>query len=246
MEIMQKDKNFYTKLFCESPELSREEQILSIKFSNELQDIIADMEQKDYFRSELKGKRRDRVNTDTIMNLLRNIRKVTHTFNLFFDMKVDKVKQESKKSLIFDNPYGLNEDDLRFFLCSDLIFVFLQNIEVFRAALLFIMKLPIRYFGIEINKNTDLGILLWGLKVMRIKKAEILLSKIDYNLRNGLSHYLFWFDEKENSQHYLYYSKDITFQNVNRISIAELYSKTRLQSIYTNCLLNVIVDWSNM
>jgi len=84
-----------------------------------------------------------------------------------------------------------------------------------------------------------------SLNALGIEKADK-LNGIDYNLRNGLSHCLFWVDEKGDTEHskaHLHYSKDITFKNISWIDIADLYSKMRKQSIYTNCLLNVIADY---
>jgi len=84
-----------------------------------------------------------------------------------------------------------------------------------------------------------------SLKEMGIKKTDK-LKVIDYNLRNGLSHCLFWFDEKGDRDHpkpHLHYSRDLTFKSIGWISVADLYLKMRRQSIYTNCLLNVIGDW---
>jgi len=187
------------------------------------------------------------------MNVLWNVRKVTNAFNMFFDMYVEKIKPDSKerlrKFLELNRPYGLTEEDLRYLLYSEMIFTFLQNIEEFRFALLFMMKLPIHYSingkRKTINIKTTLGRLLKGFEELGVKKADA-LKDVDCNLRNGLSHCLFWFDEKGDSEHpkpHLHFSEDIAFKRMGWISIADLYSKTRNQSIYTNCLLNVIGDW---
>ena len=69
---------------------------------------------------------------------------------------------------------------------------------------------------------------------------------IEGDLRNGLSHGLFWFvrKDKDCSETHLYYSKDMEFKEiVGPIGISQLFEKTRDQSMYTNCLLNVIADW---
>lgn len=206
--------------------------------------MIHDLDNKGYLRSELKEEE-GKEDRNKIMNVLWNVRKITHAFNMFFDMYVDKIKPNSKQRLIqfldLNKPYGLTEDDLRYLLYSQMIFVYLQNAEEFRTALLFIMK-----FGKDkkINKKTTLGKLLKRLEELKIEKAETLTDTegviyVDYQLRNALSHGLFWFDEKGD----LHYSEDVTFQNVSWTSLPDLYSKMRNQSIYTNCLLNVIADW---
>jgi len=108
------------------------------------------------------------------------------------------------------------------------------------------MKLPIHYSKNEkINKKTTLGWLLKAFNELGIQKVDA-LNKIDVNLRNGLSHCLFWFDQKGDSEHpesHLHYATNITFQNIEWISIKDLFLKERQQSICTNCLVNVIADW---
>lgn len=238
--------------YCKSPELSKEEQKLCFQLASDFYDMIKKLDKKGYLRSELKLEKGEEERMHA-MDVLWNVRKVTHAFNMFFDMYVDKIKPDSKqrlkKFMELNKPYGLTEDDLRYLFYSTMIFVFLQNIEEFRFALLFIMKLPIHYSanGKEkiINRKTTLGTLLRSLEELRIKGTDK-LSDIDYDLRNGLSHCLFWVDEKGDSEHsdpHLHYSRDIEFKSVDWISIVDLYSKTRNQSIYTNCLLNVIGDW---
>lgn len=225
--------------------LPANEQPFGSEIASNLIDIISDLDKKGYLRVELK-EHSGEEDRNKIMNVLWNARKTTHAFNMFFDMYVDKVKPDSKqrlkKFLELNEPYGLTENDLRYLLYSQMIFVFLQNAEEFRTALLFVMKFD---KDKKINKRTTLGNLLKRLKELEIKKAET-LTDVDYELRNALSHGLFWFDEKGDLNHskpHLHYSKDITFLNVHWISLADLYTKTRNQSIYTNCLLNVIADW---
>jgi hypothetical protein len=241
-----------TDEFCKSPDLRKEEQKLCYEFASYFQDMIADLERKGHLRSELKVEGTDRERMK-FMNVLWNTRKVTHAFNMFFGMYVDKIKPDSRQRLRrfleLNKPYGLTEEDLRYLLYSEMILVFLQNAEEFRYALLFTLKLPIHYSigkdGKEVNSKTALGTLLRSLKELGIEKADK-LGVIDYKLRNGLSHGLFWFDEKadeHDSKPHLHYSEDISFKRIGCINLADLYLKMRNQSIYTNCLLNVIGDW---
>jgi hypothetical protein len=241
-----------TDEFCKSRDLRKEEQKLCYEFASYFQDMIADLERKGHLRSELKVEGTDKERMK-FMNVLWNTRKVTHAFNMFFDMYVDKIKPDSRQRLRrfleLNKPYGLTEEDLRYLLYSEMILVFLQNAEEFRYALLFILKLPIhcsiRKDGKEVNNKTALGTLLSSLMELGIKKADK-LGVIDYRLRNGLSHGLFWFDEKadeHDSKPHLHYSEDISFKRIGCINLADLYLKMRNQSIYTNCLLNVIGDW---
>ncbi len=237
--------------FCNSSDMRKEEQKLCFEFSSYLYNILSDMEKKGYLRSELKSEQgEERKN---FMNALWNVRKVTDAFNQFFDMYVDKIKSDSKQRLkkFFDlnKPYGLTEENLRYLLYSKMVFVFLQNIEEFRSSFLFAMELPVHYAvnnkNKTINKKTTLGTLLRSFCDFGIDNVEK-LNVIDFDLRNGLSHGLWWIEEKGDQHHskpHLHYSKDITFKKVKWVSISDLYLKMRKQSIYTNCLLNVIGDW---
>lgn len=238
--------------FCKSQDLRKKERKLCIETASNFYDMMKDLDEKGYLRSELSVRKGEEERIRST-NVIRNVRKVTKAFNMFFDMYVDRVKPNTKhrleEFLELNKPYGLTKDDLNYLLISEMVFVFLQNIEEFRFAMLFILKLPTHYSvnGKEktIDRKTTLGTLLRSLEELRIKGTDK-LSNIDYNLRNGLSHCLFWFDEKgdtECSKPHLHYSKDISFKHVKLINIADLYTKTRNQSIYTNCLLNVIGDW---
>jgi len=137
-----------TDAFCKSSHLREEEQKLCLEFASYLHGIIADLDKRGYLRSELRleEEETERMN---FMKVLWNVRKVTDAFNMFFDMFVDKIKPDSKQRLRrfleLNKPYGLTEENLRYLLYSEMIFVFLQNIEEFRSVLLFIMKLPIFY-----------------------------------------------------------------------------------------------------
>jgi hypothetical protein len=241
-----------TSKFCESPELRKEEQGLCYQFADDCIEILRDLKKKGYLRSELMVKKEEEGRMRSL-DVLWNVRKVTKAFNMFFDKYAEKVKPDSKrrlkKFLELNKPYGLTEEDLRYLLYSEMIFVFLQNVEEFRFALLFILKLPIRYSfrgkRKKITNKTTLGTLLKSLEELEIRKADT-LKRIDYNLRNGLSHCLFWFHEKGDLDHpkpHVHYSEDMTFKKIHCKSIAELYIEMRKQSIYTNCLLNVIGDW---
>ena len=237
--------------FCKSGNLREEEQKLCFDFALYIQELMVDLNNKGFLRSELRldSQQDERMN---FMKVLWNVRKITGAFNQFLDIYVDKIKPDSKQRLkkVFEleKPYGLTEENLRYMLYSEMIFVFLQNIEEFRNALLFILKLPIRVSKKRsINGKTTIGTLLKSLTELRIRNSER-LNVIDCRLRNGLSHGLFWIDETK-EQHFnrphLHYVDDITFRSKekNCIDIADLYLKTRTQSIYTNCLLNVIGDW---
>ena len=227
--------------FCK--ELPKEEQPLCYQLASDFRELLSDLKKKDYLRSGLMLKKgeEERANSEYI---LENLRKVTDAFNKFDKMYVDKERQ--KKFIELNKPYGMTKTDLNYLLYSESVFVFLQNIEAFRAFLLFVMKLPIYVKGRRmIHRKTTLGELLKRLKKLGIKKVDA-LSDIDYKLRNGLSHGLFWLHEQGDSEHskpHLHYSTDITFKNIKLITFADLLSKMRKQAIYTICLIYTIGEW---
>jgi hypothetical protein len=236
-----------TDKFCNSKDLREEERKHCFEVASYFQEMLSDLDENGYLRPDLESK----DNEKRIMDILLNVRKTTNAFNKFFDIYAEKVKPDSKQKLRRFKELGeFIEEELRYLLFSEMIFVFLQNIEEFRSVLLFILKLPIlttsngkKYI---IGNRTTLKPLLSNLETMSIKKVDSINKLIDCDLRNGLSHGLFWFDEKGDndcSEPHLHYSKDIRFNKISCLTVADLYLRTRKQSIYTNCLLNVIGDW---
>ena len=141
----------------------------------------------------------------------------------------------------------LSEEEAVILLFSEMIFVFLQNIEQLRYTLFHTLKLPISVKNDgDIDKKTALNQLFIRLNKLGIKNACELSKLLEGDLRNGLSHGLFWFErnDEECSEIHLHYSKDSEFTKVvGPVGISELSKITRNQSLYTNCLLNVIADW---
>ena len=232
--------------YCNSNAVNEKERLLCYRTSLHFCEMLKDLEKKGYLRTDLRAKMGQRA---LFMNVLLNVRKITKAFNVWFDNYVDRAKPDSKQKLKKIIEIGeLTEEDAIYLLFSDMIFVFLQNIEEFRSALLHILKLPIsiKADGVNIDGKTTLNQLLTSFKRLKVKSAGSLSKLIEGDLRNGLSHGLFWFEMKDHdcSEMHLHYSKDTGFEEISRpIGISELFEKTRNQSLYTNCLLNVIGDW---
>jgi len=231
---------FWIEKFCK--ELPKEDQPLCRQLGSDFRDLLSDLKKKGYLRSELMKKGEEgKTNSEYVIE---NLRKVNDAFNKFEEMYVDKERQ--KEFIELNEPYGMTKTDLNYLFYSMSVSVFLVNVEAFRAFLLFIMKLPIPYEGHPeyINCKTTLGKLLDRLKELEIEKADA-LSDIDCELRNGLSHGLFWLEQgdSEHSKPHLHYSTDITFKNIKTRNFDDLLSKTKKQAIYTICLLYVIGDF---
>jgi len=83
-----------------------------------------------------------------------------------------------------------------------------------------------------------LGQLLEQLDKVTEKKSRYLSEKIDIQLRNALTHGLFWIKGSV-----LVYCKDITLRKPEEIIVPELWIKTREQSKIAQCLITFIADW---
>lgn len=226
--------------FCK--ELPKEEQTLCYQLASDFWELLYDLEEKGYLISKTMLDKERQLNSAYV---LENLREVTEAFNKFNKMYGNAENQ--KKFIELNKPYGMTKTNLNYLLYSLSVFVFLQNIEAFRAFLLYVMKLPIEVKGEKkkIHKKTTLGDLLKGIGKLGIRKADT-ISDIDYELRNGLSHGLFWLHQQGDSEHsepHLHYSKDITFKKIEWINIYNLHLKARKQAIYTICLLYVIEDF---
>lgn len=65
-------------------------------------------------------------------------------------------------------------------------------------------------------------------------------DKIDWELRNGLTHGLVWIDGLT-----IRYSKDIEFTEQGEIRLDDLWEKANNQSKVTQCLINLVPAWSS-
>lgn len=218
--------------------LPKNEQKEAARIASALWDMINDLDKRGHLRSELtvEEKEKDRLK---VMKLLENSNKVIHAFNMFFDMYVDRIRKNSKqrlnKFLELNREFGFTEEDVGYLLFSEMIFILIASIELFRIALLFTMKMDVDE---DINPQTTLGTLFWKFKNLSIDKAGLIESEIDIELRNSLSHGLYWIDNRADIHYYV----DITFQE-KFLKGSDLYSKMRKQSMVTQLLLRVIGDW---
>ena len=179
--------------------------------------MLKDLEKKNYLRSDIIRRKEQAPFT----NVMLNVQKISKAFNVWFDVYVDRRKPDSKQKLKRIMEIGeITDEDVVYFIFSDMIFVFLQNIEEFRSAFLYILKLPIlKKNGKKriIHNTTTLNQLFKGLDQLGIKNANLLPTLIEGTLRNGLSHGLFWFEMKDYdcSQLHLHYSEDVELSKIS-------------------------------
>jgi len=234
-----------TDEYCNSDNMTEAEKSLYYRTSLLFCQMLKDLEKKSFLRFDIVAAKKEQKH---FLDVMWNVRKITNAFNVWFDVYVDRRKPDSKQKLKKIMEIGdITEEEALYLLFSQMIFVFLQNIEELRSALLYVLKLPILVQNNHmINERTTLNPLFSGLKNLGIINAEAVAGVLEGDLRNGLSHSLFWFEMKDNdcSELHLHYSKDVAFNKISSpIKITDLYLKTRKQALITNCLLNVIADW---
>lgn len=235
-----------TDEFCNSKGMGKKEKQECYQIASDLMEVLKDLEVKGVVRSDLRSKEGEGQRA-LFLKVLLNVRKITSAFNVWFDIYVERKMPNSKQKLKQIMEIGeLTEEETAYLLFSEMVFVFLQSIEEFRSSLLSVLKLPVTIEKkVLIHSKTTLNQLLKNLVKLGTKKSESLNNRIDGDLRNGLSHGLFWFSMKDDEcpEPHLHYSKDITFKKICCVTVTHLFETTRSQSMYTNCLLNVIADW---
>jgi len=82
------------------------------------------------------------------------------------------------------------------------------------------------------------GQLLIQLESLCGDKGKKIKDKIDWELRNGLTHGLVWIDRLA-----IRYPTDVTFSELREIRLDDLWKKARDQSKVTQCLIEVIPAW---
>jgi len=132
MRKREKKNMSLTLEFCNSPDWTEDEQLMCHKFASDLHDIISDLDKKGYLRSTLELKQGEEERRRFI-DVMLNIKKMSHAFNMFFDTYVDKVKPDSQQRLMkffeLNKPYGLTEEDLYYLLVSEMVSVFYKMLK---------------------------------------------------------------------------------------------------------------------
>ena len=189
--------------------------------------ILDNLNKRGYLRTELRGRGKEKTRKE-FLNIIENSDKFAHAFNSFFDMYMykDKIKQFYQ--------LGFTKDDLKYLLLSQLIFIFLVNVELFKNAFLFLMKA-----NGGLRPDMTLGQLVKKLYEFTDGQSDVVAKEIDVGLRNSLAHGLFWKDEKA----VVHYFKDITMQEKKSISLPELFLEGKRHNIVCQSLIRLVPDW---
>lgn len=207
--------------------LSPEEQSFALHVTSRLQDVFEELARQGYLRTSLRAGI-ERLN---FTKILEDSDYLFGSYNMLFN--IFRERGGSREFLRHNEKFGLYEKGLAYLFLSESVSTFLRNIELFKNCFLFILKMR-RGFRIRMT----LGQLLQKLVEVTGTKGEAIAEKIDVDLGNGLAHGSFWVDKTE-----LIYCEDITLKEQKRIRLDKLWINTRRQSITTQCLIRLIVDW---
>jgi hypothetical protein len=208
----------------------------------EIWELLEELKIKDYLRASIMSSERK-----DFVEILRTSDGLVNAFNMLFNVPSASgqfVAGRNRQFIEHNKEYGFNEPNYIYLLLNESMSVFLRNVELFRASMLFVLETKSRR---EARKNRypfwhnmGIGDLLINLTQVCGDKGDKIKSKIDWELRNCLSHGLIWQDGLN-----ICYSKDITLEKSKRgkIQLDDLWKKAREQSKVTQCLVKAIPEW---
>jgi len=220
----------------------KQEQAFIAETISELWNVFCDLKRKGYLRPTLRSKPRKDFH-----KILRTSNGLFDVFNMLFtipNVNGKFVYGRNKEFVEHNRKYGFNEKRYVNLLLSESLSVFMRNVELFRSCFLFVLKTTERpkkkkaKVRKEFNHKMGIGGLLIQLENICGSKGKKIKDKIDWELRNGLTHGLVWIDGWT-----IRYPTDITFTKINEIELKKLWEKARDQSKITQCLIELIPAW---
>jgi len=154
----------------------------------EIWDIFKELDQKSYLRASLRSSERK-----DFSEILRTSDGLVSAFNMLFNIPSPKgqfVYGRNRQFIEHNKEYGFDEPKYIFLLLSESMSVFLRNVELFRACMLFVIETKDskeRKKGYPFWHNMGIGDLLIALSKICGISGEKIKKKIDYELRNSLS-----------------------------------------------------------
>jgi len=219
--------------------LPKEDQPFVSETISELWDVFTELDKQGYLRPTLEDKQRK-----DFPEIFKTCNGLFDVFNMLFtipNVKGEFVYGRNKKFVEHNQEYGFNENRYVYLLLSESLSVFIRNVELFRSCFLFVLKTvekPRKKGTKEFYHTMGIGELLNQLVSICGSKGKKIKDKIDFKLRNYLTHGLVWIDGTA-----IHYAKDITFTNRDKIRLDDLWKKGRDQSKVTQCLIELIPAW---
>lgn len=227
-------------------DLPEKDRDLARETISQLWDIFTELYKQGYLRENLESEERK-----VFIEILKTSNRLFDTFNMLFgisDFQGKFIRGRNKEFVEHNKNYGFTEIRFANLLFSESISVFLRNVELFRCCFLFVLKTRKRKKRRKGEKTKQypffhemgIGQLLNALVHVCGGKGEKIKKKINCNLRNGLTHGLFWIDKLE-----VIYSTDITLSPAKRrqVKLDKLWMEAFKQSVITQCLIETIADW---
>ena len=212
--------------------IDKREQKQALEVVTTLEEVFDILKKKGHLRETLRGD----VQRRKFLNVMKDSNKLFAAYNMLFH--VFEKKGRSTKFAEHNKPFGFHEDGVAYLFLSESIATVVRSAEFFRNCFLYVLKTTKRRSVNGFWSNMTLGSLLKQLDKVTQKKSRSLTEKIDIQLRNALTHGLFWLEGSV-----LVYCSDITLRRQKEIIVPELWIKTREQSKIVQCLINFIADW---
>lgn len=192
------------------------------------EEIFQELSSRNLLRLKLRGS----VERAKFYEILKCSNKLFDAYNMLFSIFTERGK--SKKFVEHNQEeFGWHEEGVAYLFLSESVDVFIRNTELFKNV--FIFTLRTCFFS---RPRMTLGQFLRRLREVCGKKGRKMDEEIDVNLRNALSHGLFWTEDAD-----IVYCDDVTLTRQTRIRLDNLWNKAKKQSIVTQCLISFVADW---
>jgi len=225
--------------------ISNKNKDLAKETISQLWDIFVELDKQGYLKRNVHGEAK------YLVNILQTSDGIFDSFNMLYrisQLNGKLVRGRNNKFVDHNKEFGFTESRYVSLLLSDSMFVFLKNVELFRACFLFMLKTQKRQKCKKEQKmqqypffpEMGIGQLLNELVHVCGEKGTKVKEKIPFSLRNGLAHGLFWIEGWD-----IVYSTDILFdsEKLSRIKLDKLWKAAFKQSVITQCLIETIPEW---
>jgi len=218
-----------------------ENKTLAIEIAKELSDLLRALEKDGLLREKLSGTAQEK--RQIIIEAQKNNDAILATFNKYYTFYFKLEQRE--KYLEFMRSNGFTDLDLMHLLHTQMIFVFLANMETFKNFINLILKDSANLtLGHLFGKKGCLTNLYAQKRIVAERhEGKIVAKRLDIQLRNAFSHYTFT-EEGKNICCYISRKEEKNIILTQRkIPSSDLYNKTIEVSLMKAILGCLIADW---
>jgi len=224
--------------------VNADDKSIAIELSKELSDLLWALEKDGLLREKLSGTILEKRHI--IIEAQKNNDAILATFNKYYNLYFKLEQRE--KYLDFMRNNGFTDLDLMHLLHSQMIFIFLANMEIFKNFINLILKDSCEStLGYLFGKGGVLtNIIVEGKIVSQRPEGRAIASRLDIQLRNAFSHFTFT-EEGKNICYYTHHKeKDNIVLEQRQIPSTDLYKKTIEVSLMKAILGCLIADWYDL